>query len=142
MCMGSQCRATTGTGGTGGGSPGTGGSTQGTGGVSGATGTAGRGGTGGSTGGTGGSSGATGTAGRGGTGGGTGGSGGTATGTPPGWWTSGTMKGCPWTGIDIYNVGSMNTPTEFTTKNDSFATPYCISGTVGPEPMYRGVSLL
>jgi hypothetical protein len=116
----------------GGSTSGTGGNTSGTGGVSGATGTGG---------GTAGTGGATGSAGRGGSGGGTGGAGGVA-GTPPGWWTSGSMKGCVWTGIDTYNVGSMNTPTEYTTKNDSFATPYCISGTVGPEPMYRGVSLL
>ena len=137
-CQGGQCRSTTGTGGTTGA-----GGTGGAGGSAGTTGTAGstagRGGTTGNAG-AGGVSGTTGTAGRGGTTG-TGGTGGVA-GTPPGWWTSGTMHGCPWTGIDVYNVGSMNTPTEFTTKTDSFATPYCISGTVGPEPMYRGVSLL
>ena len=27
-------------------------------------------------------------------------------GNPPGWWTSGSMHGCPWTGIDVLNVGT------------------------------------
>ncbi len=135
-CQGGQCRSTTGTGGTTGA-----GGTGGAGGNAGTTGTAGstagRGGTTGNAG-TGGVSGTTGTGGRGGTTG-SAGTGGSVAGNPPGWWTSGTMHGCPWTGVDTLNVGTVNTPTEFVTKNDSFATPYCISGTVGPDPGYNGV---
>ena len=123
--------------------------TAGTTGSAGNTGSAGRGGTTGSAGvsgsaGTTGTAGTTGSGGRGGTTGtaGTTGSGGNTGGTPPGWWTSGSMHGCPWTGIDVLNVGTTNTPQDFTTKADSFATPYCVSGTVGPDPGYNGVALL
>src|SRR4029079_18568792 len=88
--------------------------------------------------------GTTGSGGRGGTTGtaGTTGSGGSTGANPPGWWTSGSMHGCPWTGIDVLNVGTTNTPQDFTTKMDSFSTPYCVSGTVGPDPGYNGVALL
>ena len=136
-CTNGSCVATTGAGGTTGaaGSTGAGGSVTGTGGVSGTTGSAGRGGTTG----TAGVSGATGTAGRGGTTG-TGGATGTG-GNPPGWWTSGTMHGCPWTGIDtVSGTTTANTPQAFTTKNDSFTTPYCVSGTV--HQAYESVALL
>src|SRR5207344_1941666 len=71
---------------------------------------------------------------------GTTGSGG-ATGTPPGWWTSGSMHGCPWTGIDtVSGTTTVNMPTNFTTKNDSFSTPYCVMGTV--HSAYESVALL
>jgi hypothetical protein len=121
-CVGGSCMATSGTAGT------TGGGRGGTTGAAGTMGTAG----------TTASAGTTGGGGR----GGTTGTGGTVAGTPPGWWTSGSLHGCPWTGVDVLNVGSMTMPTDFVTKNDSFATPYCMMGNVGPDPMYRGVTLL
>src|SRR4051794_653682 len=143
----------TGTGGNAsGGNPGTGGSiatagTTGSGGnTSGSAGTTGRGGTTGSAG-TIGTAGTTGNAGRGGTTGsagttGAGGTGGVIAGNPPGWWTSGSMHGCPWTRIDVLNGGPTTPPQDSPPKPASSTTPYCVSGTVGPAPGYNGVALL
>ena len=51
------------------------------------------------------------------------------------------MHGCPWTGIDtVSGTTTVNTPQAFTTKTDSFATPYCVSGTV--HQAYESVALL
>ncbi len=123
--------------GTGGSVTGTGGSVTGTGGS--VTGTGGSvTGTGGSVTGTGGTG--TGTGGRGGTTTGTGGgSAGGVSGTPAGWWTSGTWKGCSWTGIDVVaSTTTTNMPQDFVTKTAS--APYCVSGTV--HSTYESVALM
>jgi hypothetical protein len=60
--------------------------------------------------------------------------------TPPGYWTSGSYKGCVWTGVDAEMVGSTITPQDFTMKAPG--GPYCVSGTVGAHPEYESVSLL
>jgi hypothetical protein len=138
-CTNSACVDNGGTAGTSGGSAGTSGGSAGTSGGSAGT----NGGTAGTNGGTAGHAGTSGgTAGT--SGGSAGTNGGTAgTGvTPAGWWTSGSWHGCPWTGVDTLNVGSMSTPKDFVTKSDSFGTPYCVSGTVGPDPGYNGTALL
>ncbi len=78
-----------------------------------------------------------GTGGRLGTGGqvgGVGGGGGTITGPPPGYYTSGTLHGCSWTGADILNKGTTNTPADFVAQTPQ-GFPYCIHGTVGADPV-------
>ncbi len=144
---------TAGSGGSGAGSGGSGTASGGSGTASGGSG-AGTGGSGTSTGGSGTASGGTGTGtggsatggsgtGTGGTGTGSGGAGGTNGGTPPGWWTSGSWHGCSWTGIDVLNSATptKNMPQDFVSKTDPKA-PYCVSGTVTPDPGYNGVALL
>jgi hypothetical protein len=75
----------------------------------------------------------TGGGGRGGIVGSTGGAGGGVVGgTPAGYWSSGAWHGCSWTGVDILRVGTMNMPQDFQTHT---GTDYCVSGSVGPDPL-------
>ncbi len=61
---------------------------------------------------------------------------------PPAGGRRAAMHGCPWTGIDVLNVGTDEHANGVHEKTDSFTTPYCVSGTVGPDPGYNGVALL
>jgi len=56
-----------------------------------------------------------------------------------GYWTSKNWHGCSWTGKGTDGTTSVM-PQDFTAK--PAADAYCISGTVGAEPMYKSVALL
>jgi hypothetical protein len=50
----------------------------------------------------------------------------------PGYWVSKDWHGCSWTGVGTDGTSTI-TPKDFTTK--ASGAPYCVSGTVGAEPM-------
>jgi len=56
-----------------------------------------------------------------------------------GYWTSKDWHGCSWTGVGTDGTSTI-TPKDFTAKASGAA--YCVSGTVGAEPMYKSVALL
>jgi len=56
-----------------------------------------------------------------------------------GYWTSKTWHGCSWTGVGTDGTSTI-APKDFTAK--PAADAYCVSGTVGAEPMYKSVALL
>ena len=56
-----------------------------------------------------------------------------------GYWTSKDWHGCSWTGVGTDGTSTI-TPKDFTAKAAGAA--YCVSGTVGAEPMYKSVALL
>ena len=58
---------------------------------------------------------------------------------PAGYWTEKDWHGCAWTGKGDLGVTTV-TPMDFTAKPP--ADPFCISGSVGAEPMYQSVALL
>lgn len=77
----------------------------------------------------------------------TGGAGATGTAGAPampaalgGYFESDLWKGYAWTGTESPSVGTTITPTAFTTLPPG--QPFCVSGSVAPDPAYQGIALL
>jgi hypothetical protein len=58
---------------------------------------------------------------------------------PAGYWVEKNWHGCAWTGKGDLGVTTI-TPMDFVAKPP--ADPFCVSGSVGAEPMYQSVALL
>ncbi len=56
-----------------------------------------------------------------------------------GYWVSNDWHGCTWTGVGDYGATTIM-PQDFVSQSPD--EPYCVSGTVGADEEYRGVSLL